>query len=180
MIDKTARKTGYSLLEILLGMVLLGLVFAGAFNLLRFFTNKKVVGLTQKLTLQMEARRALVNLYKEVQEGIEILKPDAGATLPFVVFRDYVNNVHFIFLKKDEDASKLQKRDIFRLYRVVRHLDKDTTSAPHEILKSIEKCNFTAYGYSSLVITATLRDEENTFSFANMVRLKNTLSEDGE
>jgi len=169
----------FTLPEILLGAILLALLLGGMFSIFRGLTGKRASSISQKLALQMEARRALINIYSVIQEGIEVLKPDGGSTLPYLVFRDRLNNVHLLFLKKDQTTSERLKTDIYRLHTVVYDIAKGVCSPIHEILGNIVRMNFTAHGFSSVVITSTLQDGDTTFSFVNLVRLKNALAEEG-
>jgi len=169
----------YTLIEVLVVSAIMSFVMAGVYNIFRHISKKGAVKISQKLTLQIEARRALLNLYSEVQEGIEMLKPDPGSTLPFAVLRDGVNNVHFLFLKKDEQASIRQKKSMFRLYSVVYDIEKASSGPAHELLKGIEKLSFTSHGYGTLFVSSTLREGRETFSFMNLIRLKNLAAEEG-
>ncbi len=172
-------RQGMTFAEVMIASVVLLILFAGVFRLFQTLYGKKAAGISQRLELQMEARRALINLYGEIQEGIELLKPEPGVTLPFMAIRDSVNNVHFIFQKKDAVASERQKRDIFRLYTVVYDIERNVGSQPREIMTNVERLNFTAHGYGGVVVTSDLKEGEASFSFVNMIRLKNALAEEG-
>lgn len=171
---------GFSLIEVLISLTLLGLVLGGAFRLFAFFTGPKVANISARLQLQMETRRALVNLYSEAQEGIEVLKPDPGATLPYLVLRDLVNNLHFIFLKKDAVLTEKVGSDIFRLYSVVYDVTKAQSSQAHELLSGLSSMNFTSHGFGAFLVTGTLREGEMKYSFINMIRLKNVSTDEGK
>jgi hypothetical protein len=160
-------------------VVVMSFVVAGLHNLMRGLLGHGAKNISQNLHLQMEARRALLNLYREIQEGIEILKPDPGVTLPYLVLRDHVNNIHFIFLKKDQAATEQQKRPMFRLYSVLYDIATERASAPRELVSNVESLNFTAHGYADVVITSTLREGNAVFSFVNQIGLKNSLAEEG-
>ena len=172
------EKKGFTLVETIIGSIILVFLLIGCFQLFRTFTGKKFSNISARLTLQMEARRALVNIYMQAQEGIEILKPDPGSTLPFLVLRDLVNDIHFFFLQKDKIASEKEKSDMFRLYSVVYDIQKNTCSTPHEILANVKKINFTAHGFGEIYISGTLREGEASFSLINMIRLRNACAED--
>lgn len=176
---RSSRPAAYTLVEVVIVSAIMSFLMAGVYNIFRHMSKKGAVKLTQKLTLQIEARRALLNLYAEVQEGIELLKPDPGATLPFAVLRDGVNNVHFLFLKKDEPASERHKVRLFRLYSVVYDIEQAKSGPARELLKGIEQLSFTSHGYGTLFVTCQLREGRETFSFMNLIRLKNLASEEG-
>ncbi|MBF0407348.1 MAG: prepilin-type N-terminal cleavage/methylation domain-containing protein [Candidatus Riflebacteria bacterium] len=177
MHHKTNRKA-ITLVELIITSLILSVVMAMMIVFLRSFFGKQVVTASQKLSLQMEARRGLVSIFGVLQEGIEIMSPQPGQCLPYIVLRDYVNNLHFIFLKKSESVSERTKRDIFTLFSSIHDISANKTSAPKEILRNVERMTFTAHGYNGVLISAQLRDGSSSFSFVNFVRLKNALSDD--
>lgn len=172
-------RPGLTLTEVMVVVVVMAFVVAALHSLMRGFLTHGAKNLSQKLHLQMEARRALLNLYREIQEGIEILLPQPGFTRPFLVLRDNVNNIHFIYLKKDKTASEQQKTPMFRLYGVQYDTSTSKASEPREILANVEAMNFTAHSYSDVVITSTLREGRSAFSFVNQVGLQNAFAEEG-
>jgi len=171
---------GFSLIEVMVALTVLGLMLGGSFRLFSFFTGKKVGNISARLQLQMETRRALVNIYSEAQEGIEVLKPDPGATLPYMVLRDLINNLHLIYMRKDQALTAKNGSDTFKLFSVVYDIAKDHCSDPHEILNGLSSMNFTSHGFGAVLVTGTLRDGELKYSFVNMIRLKNVSSEEGK
>jgi len=176
--DRSLQTRGMSLIELLIAMTIFGLILAGCFQLFRNFSGRNAVRLTARLELQLEVRRAMVNLYREIQEGIEIFKPDPGATLPFLMLRDYLNNLHLLYLEKDLAATKREGCDMFRLYSVTYDVGTQASSAPREVLANITSMNFTSHGFAGVLITGYLRREQASFSFVNMIRLKNATAGD--
>lgn len=178
MSSNFSRSKGFSFIELIVGLLILSLVLFGVVQMTQFFGGSKVANISARLQLQMEARRALVNLYTQAQEGIELLKPDPGSTLPFFIVRDFVNDLHFFFLRKDAAASERCKTDLYRLFSITHDIRKNSSSPPHEIVANVKNMKFTAFGFSAVVVTGTLQEGESTFSFVNMIRLRNTQAED--
>ncbi len=176
--SRLSTRPGFSLVETLIALTIFGLVIAGCFQLFRNFSGRNAVRLTARLELQLEVRRAMVNLYREIQEGIEIFKPDPGSTLPFLMLRDYLNNLHMLYLEKDIAASKREGCDIFRLNSVTYDVESGVSSPPHEVLANITAMNFTSHGFGGVLVTGYLRKEQAHFSFVNMIRLKNATAGD--
>lgn len=168
-----------TLVEVLMCFMLLSLVIFGVIQAFRYVGGEHFDAMGKRLALQMEARRALLNVYSTVQDGIELMKPDPGSTLPFLVFRDYINNIHFMYLKKDLPVSEKTGCDIFRLYSSVYNITTGDIGLPREILAQVERLNFTAHGYSSVLVTCTLREGKTKFSLINMIRLKNASAREG-
>jgi hypothetical protein len=169
---------GTTLVEALLATTLIGLVIGGAFLMTRSVGGESTAKLAGRLHLQMEARRALVSLYGQIQEGIELIKPDPGATLPFLVLRDHVNRLHMLYLKRDPPASERMKEPMFRLFSTVYDPSRDRSSPAREVLANIRQLNFTAHGFGGVVVSGTLVEGPAVFSFLNMIRIKNNGSED--
>ncbi|MBF0502059.1 MAG: type II secretion system protein [Candidatus Riflebacteria bacterium] len=174
----SGKKNGFTLVEILVTALVLALIFSSVLMITRFLLGKKTSSISEKISLQIESRRAIINLFAEVQEGIELLAPLPGQTLPYMVIRDYVNNLHFIYLKKNENASAQNKRPIYTLYSSIHDTEKSVNQTPKELLKNVERLTFTSHGFSGVVVCSTLREGSSVFSFVNMIRLKNTQSED--
>ncbi|NLI78240.1 MAG: prepilin-type N-terminal cleavage/methylation domain-containing protein [Candidatus Riflebacteria bacterium] len=179
-LPRQPRRAGFTLIEMMVAFFVLGMLMGGCFQLFSFFTGKQVANISARFQLQMEVRRALVNLYGEAQEGIEVLKPDPGSTLPYLVLRDLVNDLHLIFLRKDDKLTEKNGSDTFRLWSVVYNIEKGTCREPHEILSGIRTMNFTAHGFGSVVVSGTLQEGQARYSFLNMIRLKNVFSEEGK
>ncbi|RCK77899.1 MAG: hypothetical protein OZSIB_2058 [Candidatus Ozemobacter sibiricus] len=163
----------------MIAFTVLGLLMAGGFQIFRFFTGRQVANISSRFHLQMEVRRALVNLYGEAQEGIELLKPDPGSTLPYMVLRDQVNNLRLIFLRRDSTLSEKNGFDTFRLYSVLYDIKTGRCSPVREILSGLRAMNFTAHGFGSVVVSGTLTEGQMSYAFLNQIRLKNVFSEEG-
>lgn len=174
------KRKALTFAELTVAVLIFAIVSIGIYQMMQSFLGRHAAKISKRLNLQIEARRALVNLYQDIQEGIEILKPNPGFTLPYLILRDNVNDLHFIFQKKDIGQSELLKKDIFRLYSVKYDMQEERiATGPRELLKNIERLNFTAHGYAEVVIASTLQDGEALFSFVNMIGLKNACAEEG-
>ena len=171
--------SGLTIVELLICFVLLSVVVVLSFRVFGSFASGRSEGLSRRLRLQIEARRALVSVHSILQDGIELIKPDPGTTLPFLVFRDYVNNIHFLYLTKDEQASQDTGQDIFRLLASVYEIETEQFHGPREVLSQIDRLSFTAHGYSSVLVSCTLRERNSSFSLVNLIRLKNAGAREG-
>jgi len=142
------------------------------------FRGKTSENLSKRLILQMEARKALINLYRELQEGIEVISPAPGTTLPYLAFRDYVNNVRMVYLEEDKKLSREEGRTIYQAMTLTRNPAKTKSDNPKLLMKYVVKLNFTTYNPGGVLISATLRSGTGDFSLVNFVRLQNVTSED--
>ncbi len=161
-------------------MSLLTIIALGAFRALSVFSGKQSENLGKRLVLQMEARRALLSLYDDLQQGIEIVIPKPGSTLPYVVFRDFVNDIRVIFQEKDAELSKTEGQDLFRVMEVRCSPEGTRPSVTRLLMKYVTRLQFTAYDPGSLLLTCSMAGGKGTFSLVNFVRLRNTDSPDFE
>lgn len=169
---------GITLVETLIALTVFAMILGVVFQIFKSVSGRNAARLTTRLELQLEVRRALVNIFSEIQEGIEIFKPDPGSTLPFLVLRDYLNNLHFLYLDRDAVASTREGCDIFRLYSITYDVERKTSTPRREILANLTGLRFTAHGFGGVLVTGELRKQPATFSFINMIRLKNATAGD--
>lgn len=172
------RPLGFSLVEILFALFLLTLLFQIGFMALKLFGGKASENLSKRLVLQMEARKGLLNMYRLLQEGIEVITPQPGTTLPFFVFKDYVNNLRMVYLVKDDAQSKIDGEEMFGVFTVCRDPNGKVVDKPKMIMKHVKKMVFTPYNYGGVLISGTLRGGRGEFSLVNYVRLQNKAAEE--
>ena len=164
-------------MEIVISISILSIVFISGFMALRTFNSKPSQNLSKRLVLQMEARRALTDLYRTVQDGLEVISPAPGMTLSYLSYRDVVNNVKMVYLEKDEHWSQVEGKTIYKAMI----LTKDPSGAVKEkakcFMKHIQSLNFTSYSPGAVLITANMYSGKGEFSLINFVRLQNVSSE---
>ena len=168
---------GFTLLEGIIAMVILSFVLAGAFRALQVYSSKASQNLSKRLILQMEARRAILTLYKVVQEGIEVVLPSPGQTLPYLVFRDFLNNIQIVYLEKDPDLSREEGEDLFKVMMGVKDPGAQKAEAPKVLMRYVTSLNFTTHHVGGVLISCSMRGGKGKFSMVNYVRLKNMAAE---
>ncbi len=167
------KRSGITMVELLIASVLFSGLIALSYNSLMTFTGRASEALAKRLILQMEARKALLSLYREVQEGIEVLLPQPGSTLPYLVYRDFVNNIHVVYLEKDDDLSALEKEELFSIVEGVKDPGEGTSPPPKILARYVTSLNFTAHHYGGVLISCSLKGGKGRFALVNYVRLKN-------
>lgn len=178
--DKKYFVIGFTLVELLIVIVIASFITAIMYNLLKGLLSRGAKKLTQHLYLQLEARRALTNIYNELQTGIEVLLPPPGSTLPFLIVRDNSNTIKMMYLKKISDTSNSINKDVFSLYTINYDPLSCKATIPKEILRNVVKLNFTAHGYNNIVITGIIKEDKAKFAFINQINFKNFMADDGE
>ena len=178
---KTAGRlslSGVTLIELILALLIFSFVIAGAFRALSVFGGKASETLSQRLVLQMEARKALLNLYREIQQGIEVILPAPGCTLPYLVYRDFINNIHVIYLEKDATTSKTEGEPLYKVMEGIKISSGAGTTPPKLVMKYVSKSNFTTHHYGGILLSCSLKGGKGRFDLVNYVRLKNLAAED--
>jgi hypothetical protein len=77
----TRKGRAFGLVEILIGSSIFLLVFGIALAMVRFGDVSVNRTLSAHLGLQMETRKALLEFIREIQEAIEIVRPQQGSSL---------------------------------------------------------------------------------------------------
>ncbi|MBF0544940.1 MAG: type II secretion system protein [Candidatus Riflebacteria bacterium] len=175
---KLAVHKGFTLVEVIISSVILAFFFQLGVYVWQNFLFRTTDTLTKRLYLQMEARKAMINLFRELQEGIEVTSPNCGYTYPFLVFKNYVNQIKIIYLEKDESKSKAEKHDIFRA--VISSMNGSASSSQDKtvLMENVLELNFTPYSIGGVFVSGSLLGGGGTYSFMNFVRLQNSSSED--
>lgn len=169
---------GFTLLEMVISMGILLMLFAIGMRAWQHYQGRAGETLGKRLLLQLEARRALVSLFRELEEGGEVVSPVPGTTLPYLVFKDGLNNLRMVYLEKDEAKSFEEKRDIWKAMMVKRDMKKAAPDDPKILMEHVLKLSFTSYHYGGVFLSVTLRGGKGDFSLVNFVRLQNVAAED--
>ncbi len=170
--------TGITLVEMMIAVVIFSFVLAAGYRAMSVFMGKTSQRLSERLVLQMEARKALLSLYQRLQQSIEILAPAPGTTLPYIVYKDLENNVCCLYLEPDAAKTKAEAQPIFRAMLLVRNPAKPAPEPPTPVMQQVVKLQFTAHSPTGVFISATLRGGKGEFSLVNFVRLKNSEAEE--
>ena len=175
--NKEKRKA-VTLIEVIIASAIFAVVIGLSVGAFRAFQGRTSENLSKRLVLQMEARKALVHLYRKLQDGIEIVSPPPGTTLPYVVYKDLLNNIRMVYLEKDDYLSKKEKRDIFRAMSILRDPTGKIVEKPQCLMKHVTQMNFTTYHEGAVLLSTRLQGGTGDFSLINFVRLQNISSEE--
>lgn len=166
------------MVELMIAMVIFTVIMAFTLMGLQTFSGKASENLSKRLFLQTEARKGIINLYRFLQEGIEVVSPPPGTTMPYLVFKDSVNNIRMVYLEDDPVKSKEEGRKLFRAMTVMKDPLMTTSEDTRTLMTNVVKLNFTTYSRGSVLVSAQLRGGKGDFSMVNFVRLQNVSVED--
>lgn len=172
------KRSGFSVMEVLVGMVLALMVSVAAMGLLRFVRASTEQTLAPHMGLQMASRSALVHLVKELQECVEFLRPQQGASSSYFIARDKLNLILTGYTARDDAASRLAGRDIFALY--LHRYDYVPGADPakqRRALDGIERAAFTTLSPGILQVHLTLHEQGKSYTLLTTVRARNVLAE---
>lgn len=173
---RTPRRRAVTVLELMLAAVIGMVCLSVAYMFLRSARVSTETTLGPQMGLQQSARKALVEMIKEVQESVEIVRPQAGSSLTYFIARDRLNQILTAYLVKNDAASAKAKRDIHDLY--LYRYDYGTSTKPAEpLIPGIERASFTALSSGLLQIHFELHENGRTYPLLTTVRCRNILPE---
>lgn len=167
----------FTFVEILVCIALLSVLLAVLWRVFGVFWSKKAQNLTKQLILQMEARKAVMSLYQNLHQAVEVIMPKPGSTMPSLVYKDVYGNYCCLYLEEDPKMSLEENTNVYKLMLVTKDPLNNTIQGPSKIMELIKQINFTSYSGSGVLITATLTSGGKNFSFIDFVKLKNSETE---
>ena len=161
------RRSGFTIAEALIGLGLMVLLISSAVYVLAF-GGRTTGRLTPQMAAQQQTRKAVVRFIRELQEGMEVIRPQPGSTLPFAVITDKVGAIRWFFLVQSKTNPKLA--DLYR-YR------RDTAVPPAQrtelILNNVSRLAFTSQSEGAVSINLAVMEETAEYAVLTSVRLRN-------
>lgn len=172
------RRSAFGVLEMLVGVCLGIILLAMAFMLLRFSRASTEASLGPNMGLQTTSRKALVELIRELQESIEIVRPVQGSSLTYILARDKLNRILTVYLVRNEELSTRAGRPLYDLY-LHRHDYGATAGAVNQryVVGSIERAAFTALSSGLVQIHLDFHEQGRSYPFLTAVRSRNIQAE---
>ena len=143
------------------------LVLLDVLVMLMSFGDRSTRLITTQLGLQQESRKALVRLMRELQEGMEVLRPAPGSTLPYAIFTDKLGRVRWLYLK----PSRASRSRTFELWMYTR--DTETAVQPEALLAGIQRLGFTSGSEGALQVNLVLEEGGQSYPMLTTIRLRN-------
>ncbi len=168
-----SRRRAFTLVEIAVAAGLVALVGVVA---MRIFSTVGTTqqNLSQQALLQMESRRAFDHLVDQIRMGTDIVRPTTGETLPYMVFKDVINQMTILYLEPNNDAANALGQRVFRLvsyrndYSGLYQKDNEKI-----LLDSVKQLHFTSLSPTSVQVNATVVNEKGDYQFLAHIGLMN-------
>lgn len=152
-------RRGFTVPEVLVALALFG-VLIGAAVWLFVYGGRATARLQPRLAAQQGARKAVVRLIRELQEGMEVLTPAPGMTLPYAVIADKEGYLKYFYQAPGG-----------RLFRFVN--DPAPTGSTELLLSNVKRFTFTCQSEGALTVNALLAEEDQESAILTTVRLRN-------
>ena len=166
-----SRRVGFTTIELLVVAGIIGLLFS---VLLRFYSFSSTTSVTDKLILQMEARRSTDEVSAELRVCSSVIRPVPGETLPFLFARDLRNRIVFLYIDKDELHTMKYKKNLYRLI-LYRYDFSDTYDPKNEriLAESIKSLTFTSHDPNSIQVNMAVANDKQDFQIVTRVGMMN-------
>ncbi len=165
--------SGTTIVEAFVVMCILMLVSMAGF---RFFqsVNKTQKNFSQQVQLQMESRKAFDQVVDQIREGTDVVRPVIGETLPYLVFKDIVNQTTMLYLEPNDEMSKKLKQRVYRLisYRTD-YSGSYKSDLEKPLMESVKRMRFSCLSPNSVQVNATIITEKGEYQFLAHVGLMN-------
>lgn len=164
--------SGFTMIEIIVVAALLAVAIAIAF---RVVGSRGVAEstLTNRLQLQMEARKAADALTAHLREASEIIRPTLGQTLSYVSYLDAINRTCLIYPTHDAESSEKFKRTLFKILAFTRDSAAAGGGETRTLARSVHRAAFTILSPNSVQINITVAGEKEEYQFLTQAGLMN-------
>ena len=163
-----SRRAGFTLVEVLVVLVLLGMLISVAVYLFGF-GGRATRRLTPRLSLQQAGRKALVAFLREIQEGMEVVTPRPGSTLSYALIRDKLARFRLYYQIASGPGS-------YALWRYTEDPALAVGQRKELLFSNIQRLTFTSHSEGALQINLELQEDEERYSLVTSVRLRNLAS----
>ncbi|MBF0406295.1 MAG: hypothetical protein HQM10_02990 [Candidatus Riflebacteria bacterium] len=169
---KLLIRCGFSFVELLIVSVILLLALTTFF---KFFQQRSSSeqSITGQLSLQMEARKAVDAIVKELRDASEILRPGLGETSACVVFADSINQVGLISPTYDVENSLRLKKDLYKIFSFVQQSPPSVAKKEKILATSVGRVAFTLLAPNVVQVNITISNEKGEYQLLTAVGLMN-------
>lgn len=170
-------RRGASLMEMLIAVAISALVIGIAFGILRLTRVSTEKTLGPQMGLQTASREALVDLIRELQESIEVVRPQQGGSLTYFVVRDKLNQVMVGYLEENARASTAAGRKIYDFFLNRTSWNGEPADRRRRLFDNVERLTVTTLSPGLLQIHADFHEQGRTYAFLTTVRTRNINSD---
>jgi prepilin-type N-terminal cleavage/methylation domain-containing protein len=169
----TVRQRGFTAVELVVVAILMALAFTVFY---KFFGNRAntEAQLTNRLSLQVEARKAADMVIAQLREASEVVKPTLGQSSSFVVFLDAINRTCLLYPTRDQENSARYKKDLFKLVSFTHEYPGSGAATKEKfIARSLRRVAFTVLAPNSVQINVIVANEKEEYEFLTEAGLMN-------
>jgi type II secretory pathway pseudopilin PulG len=157
-------------------LVVMGIMILTLSGIYRFFSSigKVQKDLSNQVILQMDARRVFDLVADQVQAGSEIVRPYTGETLPYIIFKNMINETTILYLEPNNILSKQLEKPVYKLisytndYSHTYKKDREKTLA-----ESVKRLSFTSLSPNSIQTNVTVMNPKGEYQFLAHLGLMN-------
>lgn len=160
--------------EILIVCAILGLVFYTIVHIFQFLGRYNASNPTGDIGMLKETRKMYLRVLVDLQEGVELLHPMPGVTLPYLVFVDKSNDITVYYLREIEKVEKDSGR--YALCAKTREVGAAGYSEAFEervLVENVDRMTFTGHGGGAVLVNARLRERGKENNLLTLINLKN-------
>lgn len=173
-------RRGVGVTEMLVAVSVVLVVLTTGYMLVRAARVSTEASLGPSMGLQLNSRKALVEMVRELQESIEIVRPSAGGSLSYLLARDKLNRILTLYIVKNERDSTRAGRPLHDLYLYrFDHGERAPAMNQRLVLSGVERAAFTALSSGLVQVHLDLHEQGKSFPFLTGVRCRN-ISTEGE
>ncbi len=156
-------------------IIVTAIVGIGAAVFFRFWYSRTSAetSITNRLTLQIDARKAADVMIARLREASEVLRPTLGESLSYVTFLDAVNRAGMLYPTRDEESSKKFKRDLLQIIHHASEANGAPPSRQNIIARAVKRLAFTLTAPNSIQISVTVANEKEEYQLLTEVGLMN-------
>lgn len=155
---------GFTLVEVSVAALIFAVLAGVVMTFWSRFNQNVSPKISNRLFLQMEGRSLADNLAFEIRSCSDIVRPQTGETLPFLLLKDAKNQIRFFYLSYDAPASKNSHKKLYKLvsYTYGYKYDKNKTRV---IGKNLSRISFSGVSANSVQCNILIENEKNRFQF---------------
>ena len=165
-------RRGFSLVEVGIAAGLFA-VLAGVLTMLLIHGGRSSARTGTQYALQQTSRVGMAHFLQELQEGMEVVQPAPGCTLPHAVIRDQVSCARWYYLVPQPD-----ERGSYELWRYADDPDMAPADRKQRVLRGIRRLTFTAHGESAVQVNMVVKEGAEELPLLTTVRMRNVAAAD--